>query len=108
MTIMNQRSFKHNGILITRHAQERAAERTVIASSEELADKAFRSLTEGIDVLADPILRELAIKNALMNENDGLYCLEGVVFVYKEATVVTVYPVAWLANYNERGYVIAA
>jgi hypothetical protein len=97
------RSFRFKTIKISSHSIERAFERTTIKTRSELATLAFESLEEGIDVLGDPTLREMCYRNAVKNHNCGTYAHKGIVFIFREDILVTVYPMSWLADFNKHG-----
>ena len=105
---MLNRKFEIDGVIISRHAQLRALQRTQITCHRALGSMAVRSLSEGIDILGDPVLRELALKRAVRHGDHGLYAIEGIVFVFKEDTVVTVFPISWLALFQADAHAQAA
>ena len=98
-------SFKYNDIKITSHAQERAAERTDIETLDELCQAAEKSITEGIDALADPTLRELVYAYAKRHNNSGMYAYKGYVYVFKDDALVTIIPIGWLASLTKDGHI---
>jgi hypothetical protein len=94
-------SINYKGIRVSAHAQDRAAQRTSIKDAAQLCEKAYLSLTEGIDALGDPALRELCLARAKKNQNCGMYAFEGIVYIFKEATLTTVYPIGWLGAFHK-------
>ena len=92
------------GIIVTTHAKERGRERFHL-SAEELATLAALSLDseDSIDVLHDPTLRPLAINSALRHDASGMYSFRGIVFIFRNQYLVTVYPVSWLGM-NRRDF----
>jgi hypothetical protein len=100
-------SFEYKGIRISHHAQVRALERTTIRDNATLAAEALASLNEGIDVLAEPVLRDQCYQYARKHKSCGMYAHNGVVYIFKDDTVVTLIPIAWLSNYDKRGRIIS-
>jgi len=94
-------SRPYKDIRLSIHAQERARERLGVTNFSELAVKAHLSLTEGIDALADPTLREQCYSRMQRHGSSGMYVFEGIVFIFKDETVTTIYPVAWLGGFDE-------
>jgi hypothetical protein len=89
---------------ITAHAQERAYERTEIKNREDLCAYVDGAVNEGIDALADPTLRPLCYNYAVRKNSSGMYAFRGIVFIFIDASLVTILPIAWLADYDRRGY----
>lgn len=78
-------------IHLTYHAVERAMQR-FSWDKDKLYEKALSSLSEGIFVLHDEVLREIFLVNC--QYKGGLpYAYEGVVFVFDEDRLITVYPI---------------
>lgn len=86
-------------IKVSYHAKERARSRLGM-TPKELKKAALLSLEEGIDALADETLRPLVLRKAIRNDS-FMYLYQGAVFIFKEDTLVTVYPVSWLALHGD-------
>lgn len=85
-------------LVLTNHAIKRAHERYGW-NERELHSQAKLSLEEGLYVLGDEVLREIFIKsviyNSSFNKNWGscmLYANKGIIFVFDEDRLVTVFP----------------
>lgn len=92
----DQNMFVHKDIRISRHAIMRAKERFGLGVME-IAQKAYSSLTDGVDALGCPILRPMCIYAAKKKKASGIYLFEGILFVFKDDVVVTVMPCQWAA-----------
>lgn len=88
---------------ITKHAIDRARERLGLNVSS-LKKSAHLSLTEGIDALGDPVLREMCIHKAKKYNVSGIYLYKNAVFIFVEDILVTVYPIHWLSGYQSELY----
>lgn len=82
-------------IRISLHAQQRGRERLGL-SVRQLKESAISSLENGIDAMSDESLRPGLIKSALKHNASGIYLFQNGVFIFKEDTLVTVYPISWL------------
>nr|BFD64898.1 hypothetical protein BdHM001_35790 [Bdellovibrio sp. HM001] len=85
--------FSYKSIKISDHAVERARERFGLSPSQ-IAEKAWRSLEDGLDVLSDPTLRKTCLAKAERHNSSGMYLYEGIVFAFCDEVVATVYPVS--------------
>lgn len=85
-----------NGIYITAHAEMRAKQRLQM-NFKDLCQDAFDSLEKGIDALGDPTLRDMVIDRAVRHGASGIYAYKGVLYIFVENAVVTVYPLQWIA-----------
>ena len=89
-------------IKVSLHAKQRGWERLQLTASD-LRTAAVNALTEGIDALGDEVLRGYLIHKALKHNSDGIYVFRTGVFVFKEDTLVTVYPLDWVHQYVANG-----
>ena len=79
-------------IWITKHAVDRALERFGW-DTHKLFNQAIKSLNDGLYVLDDETLYPMFIESATYG--GGLpYMYEGVVFVFDEDRLITVYPIS--------------
>lgn len=98
-----------NGIVVTAHAQSRAIQRGLAKTADEIVDLASKCISDGVDVFADPTLRELVNERMYKFNKLGtsaMYALNGIVFIFNEDRVVTVIPIAWLAIFDDRELVV--
>lgn len=84
---------------ITRHAIKRAKERFGM-NYKELQIKASLSLTDGIDAMADPTLREMCINKFDLYDISGIYLYQNVVYIFIDDRLITVYPISWIGRYH--------
>jgi len=100
---MTPKQFRFEKINISVHAQVRAFSRTKLNSAITLAHEAYESLENGIDVMADETLRPMYESRGNV-PCCGVYARKGIVFVFVEETLVTVYPIQWLAIFDKGSY----
>ena len=84
-------------IYITKHARDRAFERFGW-HYWQLKDQAVKSLTEGSYVMYEEVLRDLFEKSCIARETLP-YLLDGVVFIFKENVLITVYSITGRGTY---------
>lgn len=82
---------KAKDVNVTRHAAKRAQER-FSWSKNELATKASLALNKGTLVTEDEYLKDLFKNTLVFNKHSLLYYHDGVVFVFDEDRLVTIYP----------------
>jgi len=87
-------------INVTQHAMEMGKKRFNLDFST-LAKLAEDSLNEGIDALHDEVFRPMCLAKAKKYNASGMYCYKGIIFVFIEQHLVTVYPLAYLNDYVE-------
>ena len=78
-------------ITLTWHSIIRAQERFKW-DRDVLMNKALSALNDGIYMLSDETLRDIFLRNVEMS-GSLLYLHEGVVFVFDEVRLITVYPI---------------
>lgn len=79
-------------ILITKHAERRANERFGW-NAQQLHDQAHRSLEHGVIIVEDDFLMDLFRRTIQYNPNSVLYFHDGIVFVFDDERLVTLYPI---------------
>lgn len=86
-------------INITEHSKKRAKLRFGL-SSKKLKKLAVMSLSEGIDVFSDPILRPFFLKKVIKHpETSGIYYYQGILFFFSDDYLTTVYPLSYVNEY---------
>jgi hypothetical protein len=88
------------GVKISDHARERAYERFKIDASQ-LKFLANKALDAGIDVFQDETLRDMFLEKSENKNPSGIYLYEGIVYVFIDDILITVYPLSFVSEYQE-------
>lgn len=88
-------------IELTYHAIVRAKKRLNL-NHRDLKKKATLSITDGVDVFADPVFRPIFLKKIEKHpETSGIYYFEGIFFFFSDNFLTTVYPLSYLNEYKQ-------